>query len=110
MKFAEFVQAVHRGLGHRIVAVDNAHLVRGDIICIQAGIGQGSTCGHVGILRFLRYELPQVARHERFQIGLRHTRTQGRTETGILTFLTEYDTATSFKQRLTHFIQRGTQA
>ena len=110
MELAEFVQRLHRGLGHRVVAVDDAHLVGGDVVGIQARVFQGGAGGHVGILRLLGHELAQVARHVGFQVGLGNSRAQGRTEARFLALLAENDSAAAVVQRLAHFVQSGSQA
>ena len=77
LKLSELIQGNHRGLGHRVITIDDTYLVLVDIVQIQLRILQRIFRCHIGILRFLRHKLPEIAVHKRLQVSLGHISTEG---------------------------------
>ena len=74
---AELVHCHHSCLSHRIVTIDDTHLVTVNIILCQLGLLQRLDSSHIGILCLLWHHLAHVAAQHFLQVRLWHITTNG---------------------------------
>ena len=101
----ELVEAVHRCLCHGVVAVDDAHFVRGEEVFVDAGILECLLGGNIAVLCLFGHEVAEAARNVCLDVHCGHVANKCRAETSVLALLTKDDATLALIECVAHFVE-----